>query len=116
MTPDPQDLSTALVRDIMTTPVHRVDMDDTLLSVKQLFGRVNCHHVVVLEKKCVFGVVSDRDILKCVSPFVGNRTLERSQDVNTLKRMDHPARVSPVKVRHRSTAVIASSYPRAIMR
>jgi len=89
MTHDQPFQSTMQVRDIMTAPVHRVDMDDTLLTVKKLFDRVRCHHVVVLDDKHVFGVVSDRDILKFVSPFAGHKMLEREQDVNTLKKRVH---------------------------
>ena len=77
-----------LVQDIMTTPVHTVDMDDSLLKAKGLFDREHCHHVVVLERDRVVGVVSDRDILKAISPFVGN-AMERPQDRNTLKKRIH---------------------------
>ncbi len=83
------DPSVKHVRDIMTTPVHTVDMDDSLLKVKQVFERIRCHHVVVLERDRVMGVVSDRDILRVVSPFVGNEMMERRQDLNTLKRRVH---------------------------
>ncbi len=77
------------VRDIMTTPVHSVDMDDSLLSVKHLFERERCHHVVIMNQHRAFGVVSDRDILRVLSPFVGSKMMERSQDLNTLKKRVH---------------------------
>lgn len=77
------------VRDIMTTPVYSVDMDDSIFNVNRLFERERCHHVVVKNHHRAHGVISDRDILKVVSPFVGNKTLERSQDVNTLKQRVH---------------------------
>ena len=77
------------VRDIMTTRVATLDMDDSMLAAKRLFEREHCHHAVVLERKKVFGVVSDRDILKVVSPFVGNPMMERTQDLNTLKKRVH---------------------------
>ncbi len=81
--------SAMYVRDIMTTPVHTVDMDHSILTAKRLFDREHCHHVVILRRNRAFGVVSDRDILKAISPFVGNRLMERSQDVNTLKKRVH---------------------------
>ena len=81
--------STVYLRDIMTTPVHTVDLDEPILNVKELFDREKFHHVVVLRQNRVFGVVSDRDILKEVSPFVGNRLMERSQDLNTMKKRVH---------------------------
>ena len=89
MSPSLASQSVAYVRDIMTTPVRTVDMDDTMLTAKDLFDREHCHHVVVLERNRVFGVVSDRDILKVISPFVGNRMMERSQDLNTLNKRVH---------------------------
>jgi len=78
-----------LVRDIMTTPVHSIDMDDSLLHVKQLFERERCHHVVVTNRRRAYGVVSDRDVLRAVSPFIGSKTMERSQDINSLKKRVH---------------------------
>lgn len=89
MPQSPASQSVMYIRDIMTTPVHTVDMDDSVLTAKRLFDREHCHHVVVLERSRVLGVVSDRDILKAISPFVGNRLMERSQDLNTLKRRIH---------------------------
>jgi len=77
------------VRDIMTTPVHTVDMDESLLTVKRLFERERCHHVVIKRHRRAFGVVSDRDILRALSPFVGSKTMERAQDINTLKKRVH---------------------------
>lgn len=77
------------VRDIMTAPVHCVDMDDSLLAVKRIFERERCHHVVILRHRRAHGVVSDRDILRVVSPFIGSKMMERSQDLNTLKKRVH---------------------------
>ncbi len=77
------------VRDIMTTPVHTVDMDDSILHVKRLFEREGCHHAIITKHRQAHGVVSDRDLLKVLSPFVGSKTMERSQDLNTLKKRVH---------------------------
>lgn len=81
--------ATVYLRDIMTTPVQTVDLDEPIQNVARLFERKRFHHVVVMEQDRVFGVVSDRDILKEVSPFVGSRLMERSQDRNTNKRRVH---------------------------
>ncbi|MFH1110853.1 MAG: CBS domain-containing protein [Planctomycetota bacterium] len=79
----------AEVRDIMTAQVHTLHLDDSLRTAASLFEREHFHHVVVLERGRVQGVVSDRDILKAVSPFVGNPMLERPQDASTLKKRVH---------------------------
>lgn len=77
------------VRDVMSSPVHTVQMDDFLRTVRESFFSHHCHHVVVMERHKVYGVVSDRDVLRAISPFAGNDAMERSQDANTLKRRVH---------------------------
>jgi len=76
-------------RNIMTAPVCTVRMDDSILTARDLFDRHRFHHVLVLDGGRVVGVVSDRDILKQISPFVGNLIMERGQDLNTLKKRIH---------------------------
>lgn len=81
--------STRRIRDIMTTQIFTLHMDDSLRTAMSLFERERFHHVVILEQNQVRGVVSDRDILKSVSPFLNNPLLERPQDVNTSKKRIH---------------------------
>lgn len=81
--------SVMLVRDIMTNPVQTILLDDFIFKAKQLFDRKRFHHVVVLERDRVFGVVSDRDILRVISPFVGKPMMERKQDLRTLRGRIH---------------------------
>lgn len=77
------------IRDFMTSPVSTISMDDSIMSAKALFDRRRFHHAVVLEHRRAVGVVSDRDILKVISPFVGNEMMERPQDAETLKKHVH---------------------------
>jgi len=77
-----------LVRDIMRNPGHTLTPDSSLREAKQLFERRRFHHLVIRERQQVFGVISDRDILKSISPIVGN-PMERSQDRNTLTGRIH---------------------------
>lgn len=81
--------SVLCVRDIMTPRVHTLQLDDSVRSAARLFERERFHHVVVLERGRVFGVVSDRDILKVISPFCGNPILGRAQDEGPLKKRLH---------------------------
>jgi len=81
--------SAPLVREVMTTKVHTLRLDDSLSEAANLFEHERFHHVVILERDRVFGVVSDRDILKALSPFVGNVIMERPQDIGTLKKRVH---------------------------
>jgi acetoin utilization protein AcuB len=77
-----------LLRDIMTRNVVTVDMDATLDHIRQLFAVHKFHHLVVTESGRVIGLVSDRDVLRSISPFVGLAS-ERLCDVGTLHRRAH---------------------------
>jgi len=82
-------LETGQVREIMSSPVHTLRLDDYLSTAQHLFEKNHIHHAVVLEERKVFGVVSDRDVLRAVSPFVGNQMMEREQDAKTLRKRVH---------------------------
>ena len=59
--------------DIMTAWIVPVEMDDRLEVVKVIFDTVNFHHLLVLdENKKLGGIVSDRDLLRALSPYVGS--------------------------------------------
>ena len=76
------------IADLMTTDVVTVSMDDTVAHVRELFQSHRFHHLVVVEDGKVVGVLSDRDLLKNMSPFVG-RNDERAQDANLMQRRVH---------------------------
>jgi acetoin utilization protein AcuB len=77
------------LRQIMTTQVVTVGMDDEIETVQALFERFHFHHLLVLrEDGTLVGVVSDRDLLKSVSPFISTLG-ERSEDLRTLKKRVH---------------------------
>lgn len=76
------------VAEIMSTKIVTVLADDDLLAVRALFERHNFHHLLVTDNGRLIGVISDRDLLRNLSPFVG-RLSERSQDVRTLYRRVH---------------------------
>lgn len=76
------------VCDIMTTRVVSVDMDDKLGTVKKLFDCLKFHHLLVVQSGKLFGVVSDRDLLKALSPNLGSK-FESEKDVATLDKRVH---------------------------
>ncbi len=82
------------VRDIMSRPVRTVDMDRTVLELDRIFEKLEFHHVVVVDRGRPIGVVSDRDVLRSVSPFVGTMS-ERAQDEQLLKRRAHQIMTRP---------------------
>jgi acetoin utilization protein AcuB len=77
------------LRSIMTTPVVSVELDDPLEVVKQIFDSLKFHHLLVLDtghKLC--GVISDRDLLRALSPYVGTVS-ENARDAATLRKRVH---------------------------
>ncbi|MFG0246893.1 MAG: CBS domain-containing protein [Phycisphaerales bacterium JB052] len=82
-------MSTLIVKDIMTSPVETIPMDESVEAIKEIFDNSHYHHLVVLGDggKCA-GVISDRDLLKNLSPFIG-KLGERTSDLNCLKRRAH---------------------------
>ncbi len=76
------------LEDIMTTEVVTVGMDDRLETVQELFDQFKFHHLLVVEDNALMGIISDRDLLKAVSPFVATGA-ERMQDLITLDKRVH---------------------------
>ena len=77
------------VRSIMTARVVTVEMDDRLDVVKQIFDTLKFHHLLVVDdRKKLVGIVSDRDLLKALSPYVGSAA-ETTRDIATLNKRGH---------------------------
>ncbi|CAG2152932.1 hypothetical protein LMG31506_04705 [Cupriavidus yeoncheonensis] len=77
-----------IIDSIMSRKLFVVGFDDTLEMVKSLFDEEKFHHLLVVEHGKLHGVISDRDILRAMSPFIGS-TVESARDVNTLKLRVH---------------------------
>lgn len=77
-----------LVENIMTKKVVTVELDTEVKQIKKIFHDISIHHVIVVENKVVRGVISDRDVLKCVSPYVGTPA-EEARDTYTLTKKAH---------------------------
>ena len=89
-----------LCRDVMTSHVISVQMDESVWKVRDLFEQHGFHHLIVLDGEEVKGVVADRDLLKNLSPFIGNPHMERPQDERLLSRKVHQIMArNPVTVR-----------------
>lgn len=77
-----------LVEKIMSKPVVTVTLDDTLGEVKHIFENAKFHHLLVVEEGKLYGVLSDRDLLKSISPFIGT-VQETAHDKFTLNKKVH---------------------------
>ena len=73
---------------VMTRRIVTVQMDDSLAVVKEIFEASGFHHLLVVEDEKLVGVLSDRDYLKAISPFI-NSISERIRDRATLERKVH---------------------------
>lgn len=76
------------VKAIMSTPVITVERDDKLELVNEIFSNTKFHHVLVVEDKVLYGVVSDRDLFKALSPNLGTAA-EKLTDLATLNKRVH---------------------------
>ena len=48
-----------------------VEPDDRVIRVRELFNEYRFHHLLVIDDRRLVGVISDRDLLKNLSPFIG---------------------------------------------
>ncbi|MGV6813613.1 MAG: CBS domain-containing protein [Phycisphaerales bacterium] len=98
-----------IVNDIMTSPVEMIDMDDSVEYIKSVFDEHFYHHLVVKgdHGECA-GVISDRDLLKNISPFIGKPT-ERSADASCLKRRAHQIMTRQLVAVRKNTSLRAAA-------
>ena len=107
-----------LIKEIMTTRVATVSMDDRLSVIKEIFEQAHFRHLLVVEDEVLVGVISGRDLLRAISPYLDTRDAEMNRDTETLNRRAHqimsrhPITISPsypCKRRRRHHAAAASS-------
>lgn len=77
-----------IVKQIMTPNVVTIGMDTTLREIRDTFEKHAFHHLLVVERDKLVGVISDRDLLKNLSPFLGTVS-ENTRDSALLKRHAH---------------------------
>jgi acetoin utilization protein AcuB len=77
-----------LVRDIMSKHVVTVGLDEDLLAMRDIFTRTRFHHLLVVDEGILRGVISDRDLLRSTSPFLGTLS-EREMDRASLHKRAH---------------------------
>ncbi|MCF3099227.1 CBS domain-containing protein [Aeromonas australiensis] len=76
------------IRDIMTTRVATVSMDDRLSLIRDIFEQAHFRHLLVLEEGELVGVISDRDLFRAISPYLDSEA-EMSRDTETLSKRAH---------------------------
>jgi len=76
------------IADIMTPQPITVGMDTELLLIKEIFDQGFFHHLLVEDEGLVVGIISDRDLLHAISPYLDTRS-ETSRDAATLRKKAH---------------------------
>ncbi|MGD9689468.1 MAG: CBS domain-containing protein [Phycisphaerales bacterium] len=76
------------LQQVMTTEVVTISADESLERVRELFEEHGFHHLLVIDKGRPVGVVSNHDLLRNLSPFIG-KINERAQDAFLLRRRAH---------------------------
>jgi acetoin utilization protein AcuB len=99
------------VASIMSRKIVLIGMDDSVAQAQELFQRHHFHHLLVVEGRGLVGILSDRDLLRNISPFVGHLFTERPQDRALLQR-----RVHQIMTRHPVTITGDASVAEAARR
>lgn len=73
---------------VMSTNVVTIEMDDSLKEVRNIFEHTSFHHLLVVNSGKLVGVISDRDLLKSLSPHL-ETLAETTKDLATLNKKVH---------------------------
>jgi acetoin utilization protein AcuB len=93
------------LKQIMTSKIITVEPDDSLATVKEIFDRLKFHHVLVVESNLLVGVVSDRDLLKALSPNLGTLSATLKDEATLNKRVHQIMSRSPITL-HADSGII----------
>ncbi|ETX10551.1 hypothetical protein MUS1_15090 [Marinomonas ushuaiensis DSM 15871] len=75
-------------QDIMIKSVICVDIDGRLPDIKKIMENHKFHHLPVTDNGKLVGIISDRDLLRLISPFIDGLS-EQPRDLDTLNRVAH---------------------------
>jgi acetoin utilization protein AcuB len=76
------------IAQIMKSPAISVELDDPLKLVKDIFDGSGFRHLLVCEHGQLVGVISERDLLRAISPHV-NTHVYTTRDLATLNQRVH---------------------------
>ncbi|GHE81327.1 CBS domain-containing protein [Thalassotalea profundi] len=76
------------ISQIMSKKLITLDIDDDLNKAKNIFEQHNIHHILVLNNKELAGVITDRDLYKHLSPYIGT-SKETPRDSTLLHKKVH---------------------------
>ena len=97
------------VGSIMIKDVFKVRMDDTIGTIREILRHSEFHHLLVIEDHKLVGILSDRDILKNISPFLDTWS-ESTRDLSILNKRVHQFMThKPVTVTKETSLEVAAN-------
>ena len=97
------------VESIMTEKVLKVRLDDSIGTMREILENVEFHHLLVVEGRKLVGILSDRDILRVISPFLHSLS-EHERDLTILNKKVHQIMTrKPITVNKDTSIESASS-------
>ncbi len=97
------------ITNIMSSRIVTVEMDDTLKVVKNIFDHTQFHHLLVIEYEKLCGIISDRDLLKALSPNL-DTLAESNHDMSCLNKKAHQIMTRhPVVIKEKASMAQAIS-------
>lgn len=76
------------ISEIMTQPVLTVGLDDSVSDIEEIFIKSKVRHILVVEEGELFGVVSERDLLRAMNPYLEAR-IYTTRDLAALNQRVH---------------------------
>ena len=77
------------VADLMNPRVITVERDNSLSMAQSLMEQASIHHLPVIDShQTVVGIISDRDLLRAISPFM-DTAAEHHRDLTIMRRPVH---------------------------
>jgi acetoin utilization protein AcuB len=78
-----------IIGPLMTRKVVTVEMDDSLLQIREIFNHVKFHHLLVVYGRKLVGVISDRDLLGAIPTSSLSTLSEKERDTISLNTRAH---------------------------
>lgn len=76
------------IKKLMTRPPVTIHVDEPLSQVKAIFEEKKFHHLLVVSRGVLVGIISDRDLLKSLNPRV-DKVAATTADLACLNKKAH---------------------------
>lgn len=77
------------ITEVMTCPIRSVTLDHFLKDVKDIFDNYDIRHLIVIEEGALIGVVSERDLLRNISPYLSSHVFTTRDIASLNQRVIH---------------------------